>query len=182
MFLPAMGMRPDLGPALMRLPVVVKQAAPLLVALGAFGAALRLARPGMSAGGWGLGPDGGAADSAAGGGRRDAGDARVGLDAGDDGPKQRPVRRLHHLDGATAPGGGALGAARRGQHPAGGQRGAGGSARRRGRGGGLFAPLHRGQPAVLCGLVRSGGADRHRRRRGARVARLALVGSSRLQL
>ena len=52
MFLPAMGMRPDLGSALMRLPVVVKQAAPLLVALGAFGAALRLARPGMPAGGW----------------------------------------------------------------------------------------------------------------------------------
>lgn len=51
-FLPFLGMRPDLGPALMRAAVMVKQAAPLLLAVGGFGAALRLARPGEGVGGW----------------------------------------------------------------------------------------------------------------------------------
>jgi hypothetical protein len=53
-FLPAMGPRPDLGPGMITLPVLVKQAFPVLVTLGAFGAALRLARPGMGVGGWAL--------------------------------------------------------------------------------------------------------------------------------
>jgi hypothetical protein len=53
-FLPAMGPRPDLGMAMMTPPVVVKQLFPCLVTLGGFGAALRLARPGMDAGGWAL--------------------------------------------------------------------------------------------------------------------------------
>ncbi|MFO1141113.1 MAG: DUF1109 domain-containing protein [Amaricoccus sp.] len=53
-FLPELGMRPDLGPALMRAAVMVKQVAPLLVAVGGFGAALRLARPGEGVGGWAL--------------------------------------------------------------------------------------------------------------------------------
>jgi hypothetical protein len=53
-FLPLLGARPDLGAALTRLPVVVKQAFPPLLALAAGGAALRLARPGLSLGRWAL--------------------------------------------------------------------------------------------------------------------------------
>jgi len=53
-FLPMVGPRPDLGPSMMSIPVMVKQAFPILIALGAFGAALRLARPGMRVGGWAL--------------------------------------------------------------------------------------------------------------------------------
>ncbi len=53
-FLPMLGMRPDFGPAMMSLRVMVKQASPLLIALGAFGAALRLSRPGLGVGRWGL--------------------------------------------------------------------------------------------------------------------------------
>jgi hypothetical protein len=52
--LPAMGARPDLGPALMHPRVLVKQAFPLLLAAAAFGAALRLARPEMRLGRWRL--------------------------------------------------------------------------------------------------------------------------------
>jgi hypothetical protein len=51
-FLPILGVRPDLGAALMRLPVVVKQAFPAALALLAGGAALRLACPGLSPGRW----------------------------------------------------------------------------------------------------------------------------------
>lgn len=51
-FLPALGPRPDLGTALMQARVLVKQAFPLVLAVAAFGAALRLARPGMGAGPW----------------------------------------------------------------------------------------------------------------------------------
>jgi hypothetical protein len=51
-FLPMMGARPDLAAAVMHLPVMVKQAFPVLLAVGAFGAALRLARPGTDVGGW----------------------------------------------------------------------------------------------------------------------------------
>ncbi len=51
-FLPAMGMRPDFATAMMRVQVMVKQAMPVLTALGAFGAALRLSRPGAGPGGW----------------------------------------------------------------------------------------------------------------------------------
>jgi len=53
-FLPVMGPRPDLGMGMMTPAVAVKQAFPVLVALGAFGVALRLARPGSGAGGWAL--------------------------------------------------------------------------------------------------------------------------------
>ena len=53
-FLPLLGARPDLGAALMRLPVMVKQAFPPALALAAGGAALRLACPGLSLGGWRL--------------------------------------------------------------------------------------------------------------------------------
>jgi hypothetical protein len=52
--LPMLGPRPDLGAVLMQAQVLVKQAVPLILAIGAFGAALRLARPGMSVGGWAL--------------------------------------------------------------------------------------------------------------------------------
>lgn len=51
-FLPALGPRPDLGTALMQARVLVKQVFPLVLAVGAFGAALRLARPGMGVGPW----------------------------------------------------------------------------------------------------------------------------------
>jgi len=51
-FLPLMGMRPDFGTAIMRATVMVKQAAPLLLLIGGFGAALRLAHPGERVGGW----------------------------------------------------------------------------------------------------------------------------------
>ena len=54
LFLPAMGMRPDLGAAIVRVQVMVKQAVPVLVAVGAFGAAVRLSRPGSGMGGWAL--------------------------------------------------------------------------------------------------------------------------------
>ena len=54
MFLPMMGMRPDFAAAIMRVQVIVKQAVPVLVALGAFGAAVRLSRPGSGPGGWAL--------------------------------------------------------------------------------------------------------------------------------
>ena len=53
-FLPLLGVRPDLGAALMRLPVIVKQAFPLALALAAGGAALRLACPGLGVGRWAL--------------------------------------------------------------------------------------------------------------------------------
>ena len=53
-FLPMMGMRPDFAAAMMRAAVMVKQAVPVLIALGAFGAALRLSRPGGGVGGWAL--------------------------------------------------------------------------------------------------------------------------------
>jgi hypothetical protein len=52
-FLPAMGPRPDLGAALMHTRVLVKHAFPLVLAVAGFGAALRLARPGMGLGPWG---------------------------------------------------------------------------------------------------------------------------------
>jgi hypothetical protein len=52
--LPLLDVRPDLGAALMRLPVAVKQAFPPVLALAAAGAALRLACPGRSAGPWPL--------------------------------------------------------------------------------------------------------------------------------
>ncbi len=51
-FLPLLGMRPDFGAAMMRVAVMVKQASPILVLIGGFGAALRLARPGERVGGW----------------------------------------------------------------------------------------------------------------------------------
>jgi hypothetical protein len=49
-----LGPRPDLATALMQLRVLVKQAFPVLLAVGAFGAALRLAYPGGAIGRWGL--------------------------------------------------------------------------------------------------------------------------------
>ena len=52
--LPMLGPRPGLGAALMQAQVLVKQAFPLVLAIGASGAALRLARPGASVGGWTL--------------------------------------------------------------------------------------------------------------------------------
>jgi hypothetical protein len=51
-FLPALGVRPDLGAALMQARVLVKQAFPLVLAVAAFGAALRLARPDLGPGPW----------------------------------------------------------------------------------------------------------------------------------
>ena len=51
--------------------------------------------------------------------------ARGGLDAGDDGPEQRPVPRLHQHDVAAASRRRALGAPPRGEHPAGAERRAG---------------------------------------------------------
>jgi hypothetical protein len=54
LFLAAAGTRPDLGEALMQLRVIVKQTFPVLLALGALGAALRLARPGAPVGRWAL--------------------------------------------------------------------------------------------------------------------------------
>jgi hypothetical protein len=51
-FLPTMGMRPDFGTAIMRATVMVKQAFPLLLLVGGFGAALRLAHPGERVDGW----------------------------------------------------------------------------------------------------------------------------------
>ena len=54
LFLLLAGARPDLAEALGRLPVIVKQLFPPLLAVGAFGAALRLARPGARVGGWAL--------------------------------------------------------------------------------------------------------------------------------
>ncbi len=51
-FLPLMGLRPDVAGALMQLRVEVKQAYPLILGLGAFGAGLRLARPGLDVGPW----------------------------------------------------------------------------------------------------------------------------------
>jgi hypothetical protein len=51
-FLPLMGMRPDFGTAIMRAAVMVKQVFPLLLLLGGFGAALRLAHPGEHVAGW----------------------------------------------------------------------------------------------------------------------------------
>jgi hypothetical protein len=53
-FLPILGVRLDLGQALTRLPVIVKQAYPLALALAAGGAALRLACPGLPVGRWPL--------------------------------------------------------------------------------------------------------------------------------
>jgi hypothetical protein len=52
--LPLLGPRPDLENALMQVGVLAKQAFPVLLAVGAFGAALRLARPGEAIGRWGL--------------------------------------------------------------------------------------------------------------------------------
>jgi hypothetical protein len=49
-----LGVRPGLGEALTQARVLVKQGFPLLLAVAAFGAALRLARPGMGAGRWPL--------------------------------------------------------------------------------------------------------------------------------
>jgi hypothetical protein len=54
LFLPVLGVRPDLGAALTRVPVLLKQAYPAALAIAAFGAAVRLARPGLGAGGWAL--------------------------------------------------------------------------------------------------------------------------------
>lgn len=51
-FLPTAGPRPDLAAATMHLRVLVKQAFPILLAVAAFGTALRLARPGEVPGGW----------------------------------------------------------------------------------------------------------------------------------
>ena len=87
-FLPIIGPRPDLGAALMQPPVVVKQAVPLILALGAFGAALRLARPGMGVGGWALVLAGGAGRCSAAAVRARWRRCRRRLDAGDDGPEQ----------------------------------------------------------------------------------------------
>ena len=54
-FLLLLGVRPDLGEALTQLRVMVKQGYPVLLAVAAAGAALRLARPGMRVGRWWLG-------------------------------------------------------------------------------------------------------------------------------
>jgi hypothetical protein len=48
------GMRPDLGAALQQAAVLLKLVFPWVLAAGAFGAALRLARPGAVVGGWAL--------------------------------------------------------------------------------------------------------------------------------
>lgn len=53
-FAAVLGVRPDLGAALMQARVLVKQGFPLLLAVGAFGTALRLAQPGAGAGRWPL--------------------------------------------------------------------------------------------------------------------------------
>ncbi len=47
-----MGIRPDLADALTRLPTLLKPALPLALAVGGFGAVLRLSRPGESSGPW----------------------------------------------------------------------------------------------------------------------------------
>ncbi len=177
-FLPMMGMRPDFGAAMMQAAVMVKQAVPVLLALGAFGAALRLARPGgASAAGRCVLAAAPALLALAVAARAD-GAAAAGLDAGDDGPEQRPVRRLHQRDGAAAARGRALGAAPRRQHPAGAQRCAGGAAQRR-RGGGVYSihctedsPLFYAVWYMLAIL----GADRARR--APRIAAAALVGAA----
>jgi hypothetical protein len=52
--LPLLGLRPDPMATLARGPVMLKQVLPLLLAAAAFGAALRLARPGASVGRWGM--------------------------------------------------------------------------------------------------------------------------------
>jgi hypothetical protein len=51
--LPLLGPRPDLASALMQVRVLAKQGLPLLLAAGACGAAVRLARPGSGVGRWG---------------------------------------------------------------------------------------------------------------------------------
>jgi hypothetical protein len=53
LYLTQMGVRPDLGSALMRAEVLVKQGFPWLLALGGLGAVLRLSRPGDRVGRWG---------------------------------------------------------------------------------------------------------------------------------
>lgn len=53
-FLPMVGSRPDLWAALGGVRVLVKQAWPIVLALAAAGAALRLARPGTGIGRWGI--------------------------------------------------------------------------------------------------------------------------------
>ena len=52
--LPLLGLRPDPMAVVTRAAVILKQTFPLLLAAGAFGAALRLARPGATIGRWGL--------------------------------------------------------------------------------------------------------------------------------
>lgn len=52
-FYAAMGVRPDLMEALGRLPVVIKQTFPILMAVASFGAVVRLSRPEGQLDGWG---------------------------------------------------------------------------------------------------------------------------------
>jgi hypothetical protein len=52
-FLPLIGVRPDIGGAVMHGPVLLKQAFPLLIVLAAGAAALRMACPGRTIGRWG---------------------------------------------------------------------------------------------------------------------------------
>lgn len=51
-FLALVGIRPDPGAALRQATVLLKQGFPFLLAIGAFGCVLRLARPGARVGGW----------------------------------------------------------------------------------------------------------------------------------
>ena len=53
-YLSLFGMRPDFGAAMTQAAVMIKQASPLLLLVGGFGAALRLAHPGERVGGWAL--------------------------------------------------------------------------------------------------------------------------------
>ena len=169
-FLPLIGVRPDLGGAAhARCRVLVKQAFPLLLALAAGGAALRLACPGhapSAAGRLALAAVPAVLLLAV------AGELSIlpagGLDAGDDGPEQRPVRGVHQRDVAAAPRRRALGAPPRRQHPAGAERRARRPAQRRRGGDGLRGALHRGQPALLRALVRARHPRRDRARRAPR--------------
>ena len=175
-FLPMMGMRPDFAAAMMRVPVMVKQAVPLLLALGAFGAALRLSRPGAGPGGWALLLAAVPALLLV----AVAGELMI-LPEAEWMPAMMGSSNGQCVGFITVMAlpllAGTLWALRRGASTRPALSGAAGRAAERRRGGaGLLDPLHRGQPAFLRGLVRSGDPRRHRARRASRVAAAALVG------
>ena len=110
---------PDLGAALMRLPVLVKQAFPLAARARRLGAALRLACPGCAVGRWAAGARRGAGCSSSSPWRREL----VALPAAAwmpalMGQSNRQCLVLHRPDVAAAARRRALGAPPRRQHPA----------------------------------------------------------------